>query len=78
MLNIVIEAISEQLSLTGEEIASITENTRLREDLSIDSLEAVEIAMLLEDKLNIILEENDMDDVVTVGDLVSVIEKIQA
>ena len=78
MLNIVIEAISEQLSLTGEEIASITENTRLREDLSIDSLEAVEIAMLLEDKLKIILEENDMDDVVTVGDLVSVIEKIQA
>ena len=78
MLNIVIEAISEQLSLTGEEIASITENTRLREDLSIDSLEAVEIAMLLEDKLHIILEENDMDDVVTVGDLVSVIEKIQA
>lgn len=78
MLNIVIEAISEQLSLTGEEIASITENTRLREDLNIDSLEAVEIAMLLEDKLDIILEENDMDDVVTVGDLVSVIEKIQA
>lgn len=34
--------------------------------------------MLLEDKLDIILEENDMDDVVTVGDLVSVIEKIQA
>lgn len=78
MLNIVIEAILEQLSLTGEEIASITENTRLREDLNIDSLEAVEIAMLLEDKLDIILEENDMDDVVTVGDLVSVIEKIQA
>ena len=78
MLNIVIEAISEQLSLTGEEIASITEDTRLREDLNIDSLEAVEIAMLLEDKLDIILEENDMDDVVTVGDLVSVIEKIQA
>lgn len=78
MLNIVIEAISEQLSLTAEEIASITENTRLREDLNIDSLEAVEIAMLLEDKLDIILEENDMDDVVTVGDLVSVIEKIQA
>lgn len=78
MLNIVIEVISEQLSLTGEEIASITENTRLREDLNIDSLEAVEIAMLLEDKLDIILEENDMDDVVTVGDLVSVIEKIQA
>lgn len=64
--------------IKAEEIASITENTRLREDLNIDSLEAVEIAMLLEDKLDIILEENDMDDVVTVGDLVSVIEKIQA
>lgn len=78
MLSTVIEAIAEQLSLSGEEISAITENTRLREDLRIDSLEAVEIAMLLEDKLDVILDESDLDKVTTVGDLVAVIEKMQA
>lgn len=60
------------------QISAITENTRLREDLRIDSLEAVEIAMLLEDKLDVILDESDLDEVTTVGDLVAVIEKMQA
>ena len=78
MLNIVIEAIAEQLALNDEEVSVITENTKLREDLNIDSLDAVEIAMLLEDKLDIILDEGDLDEVSTVGDLVSVVEKIQA
>lgn len=78
MLHTVIEAIAEHLDLNDDEISSIKENTRLKEDLDIDSLDAVEISMILEDKLDIVLDEADVDAVITVGDLVSAIEEVKA
>lgn len=78
MLDIVIESIAEHLNLSKSEIISIEEDTKLKEDLKIDSLDAIEISMILEEKLDIEFEESDMDGVVTIGDLVKVVEKIKA
>lgn len=77
MISIVKEVIAEHLSLE-DEMDSISENTRLVEDLNLDSLDAVEISMLIEDKLNIEFDEADLEGVSTVADLVKAIEKVKA
>lgn len=77
MISIVKEVIAEHLSLE-DEMDSIRENTRLVEDLNLDSLDAVEISMLIEDKLNIEFDEADLEGVSTVADLVKAIEKVKA
>ena len=76
MLKIVVEAIAEHLNLSESKIALIDEETKLKEDLEIDSLDAVEISMLLEDKLEVEFDEADMDGIETVGDLVKAIEDL--
>lgn len=77
MISIVKEVIAEHLSLE-DEMGLISENTRLVEDLNLDSLDAVEISMLIEDKLNIEFDEADLEGVSTVADLVKAIEKVKA
>lgn len=76
MLKVVVEAIAEHLNLSESKISLIDEETKLKEDLEIDSLDAVEISMLLEDKLEVEFDEADMDGIETVGDLVKAIEDL--
>jgi acyl carrier protein len=47
----------------------LTPATRLREDLCVDSLTAVEILMVLEDEFDISLPEHEVGDLVTFADL---------
>ena len=46
----------------------------LKDDLDVDSLDLVEVAMALEDVYSLTLDEDEMDDIKTVGDIVTLIE----
>ena len=54
------------------DVSEITEDSTL-EDLKIDSLDAVEIIMDIEDKYDIAIDS--IDDIKTVGDIVKEVEK---
>lgn len=63
------EIISQKMDI---DIDSISEDSTL-EDLKIDSLDAVEIIMDIEDKYDIAIDS--VDDIKTVGDIVKEVEK---
>lgn len=67
MLNKIIEIIREELSIDSSQ--EITEGTVLREDLEADSLNLVEVVMSLEDEFGVELSEDELDTIITVGDL---------
>ena len=58
----------------GLEEGKVVSDALLKEDLDIDSLDLVEVAMTLEDVFSITLPEDEMDNITTVEDIVSVIE----
>jgi len=61
----------------GIESSEIIAGALLKDDLDIDSLDLVEVALALEEALDLTLPEEDMDEVTTVGDIVSLIEAKQ-
>lgn len=67
----VIEIILENL---GVDESELTENTNLVEDLGIDSLDMVELAMQLEDEFDMDIEDEEMEKLQTVKDIVEYIE----
>lgn len=54
--------------------ANITAKTHLYDNLGMDSLDAIELQMALEDRLGIDIEDDYMRDVETVGNLVKKLE----
>ena len=58
----------------GLDESKIVPGALLKEDLDVDSLDLVEVAMALEDVYRLTLDEDEMDDIKTVGDIVSLIE----
>jgi acyl carrier protein len=58
----------------GIDGGEIIEGAKLKDDLDIDSLDLVEVALALEEALNLTLPEEDMDEVTTVGDIVTLVE----
>ena len=56
---------------------SVTLEANLKEDLGIDSLDAVEINLALEDEFGITIEDEEMAKFVTVKDIVDYIESVQ-
>lgn len=62
----------------GCEAAAVTPEARLNEDLGADSLAAMELIMALEEKLDIEIDDTELDQFKTVNDLVSYLEtKVQ-
>ena len=62
----------------GCEAAAVTPEARLNEDLGADSLAAMELIMALEEKLDIEVDDAELDQFKTVNDLVSYLEtKVQ-
>ncbi|MCK9467629.1 MAG: acyl carrier protein [Candidatus Absconditabacterales bacterium] len=55
---------------------AITEEASFTEDLGIDSLDAVEISWILEEKYNIVIPDEDFEKIKTVGDAVKYLESI--
>ncbi len=63
--------IAAHMGIENEE--EIKESSLLEEELGLDSLDAVEIIMALEDEFNIAIEDEEVEDVKTVGNIVEVI-----
>ena len=62
----------------GCEAAAVAPEARLNEDLGADSLAAMELIMALEEKLDIEIDDAELDQFKTVIDLVSYLEiKVQ-
>lgn len=62
----------------GCEAAAVTPEARLNEDLGADSLAAMELIMALEEKLDIEIDDAELDQFKSVNDLVSYLEtKVQ-
>ncbi len=67
--------VSDQL---GIDAASITENSRLKEDLDADSASVMMLVMDVESEFGIEVEDDAIEKVKTVGDMVRYIEEKQA
>jgi acyl carrier protein len=68
-----LEAATEVL---GEVPDGISEDWDLREDLGADSLDLLEIVMVLEEDFDFTAEEDDFTGVATVGDALDVLVKL--
>ncbi|MBE7068470.1 MAG: acyl carrier protein [Clostridiales bacterium] len=65
--------LAESLNIS---IEKITPDSKIVEDLGADSLDAVELISRLEDEYNVTVEDEDVENMVTVGDLVNMVEKL--
>ena len=54
----------------------VTLESNLKEDLDVQSLEAVELLMTLEDKFHIEFDEKDHEKITTVQDVVDLVTKL--
>ena len=66
------EIILDTISCSEE---SIKPEAKLKEDMGIDSLDAMELAMALEEEFSIKIEEEELQKFVTVQDIVDFIDK---
>ncbi|NNH68760.1 acyl carrier protein [Nocardia uniformis] len=64
--------------VTGIEPESVTIEKAFVDDLDIDSLSLVEIAVQLEDKYGVKIPDEDLAGLRTVGDAVSYVQKMEA
>ena len=56
----------------------ITMEASLAEDLNIDSLDAVELVMAIEEKYGVKIPDEELGNLLTVSDIISAVEKHQA
>lgn len=61
----------------GVDEEEITETTSLKDDLNLDSLDAVELIMRLEEEFDIEISDEDSTSITTVKEMVELIEKTQ-
>ncbi len=69
------ELIVEQLMIDDPE--EITMNTSFSDDLEADSLDLVELIMAIEDEFNLSVEDEEVENIKTVGDVVNFIAEHQ-
>lgn len=58
-------------------VDNISENTIIREDLGTDSIGLLELVMAIEDEFDIEISDENLDNIVTVKDIVDNIEKLK-
>ncbi|MCF0130959.1 MAG: acyl carrier protein [Pseudobutyrivibrio sp.] len=66
------EIMVETLNLNGDKIAM---EAKLAEDLEVDSLDAMEVVLALEEEYSISIDPEALEKFVTVGDIVKYIEE---
>ena len=71
MLEKMKEIIAEQLSTEAD---GITAETSFKEDLGADSLDLFELVMALEDEFNIEIPSEELEHLLTVGDVMAYLE----
>ena len=72
MLEKVIEIIQEQLNLEG---VAITEDSSFKDDLGADSLDLFELVMALEDEYSVEIPSDDLQNLLTVGDVMNYLKE---
>lgn len=72
MLEKMKELIADQLNTNAE---TITENSRFKEDLGADSLDLFELVMALEDEYSIEIPAEELQTMVTVGDVMKYLKE---
>lgn len=72
MLEKMKELIADQLSVESD---SITESTTFKDDLGADSLDLFELVMALEDEYHVEIPAEDLEGMVTVGDVMNYIKE---
>lgn len=55
--------------------ASITMDAELASDLGINSIELANLVMICEEKFDVVIDDDDIHKLVTVGDVVEYLEK---
>ena len=78
MLKVAKLAIIETLGETQELEAEVTWDSKLADDLMLDSLAMVELVMFLEECFGIEIPDEEAGNIVTVGDACAVIKKCKA
>lgn len=71
MLEEMKEMIAEQLNC---EESSITETTSFKDDLGADSLDLFELVMSLEEEYDVEIPSEDLEKILTVGDVIKYLE----
>ncbi|OQY10584.1 MAG: acyl carrier protein [Marinitoga sp. 4572_148] len=66
----VADIMAESLSVDREKI---TENASLTDDLELDSLELVDLTMDFENELGISIDDSELENIKTVGDIVELL-----
>ncbi len=72
MLERIIEIAEETLNLDG---SMITEDTSLKDDLGVDSLDLFELVMALEEEYGLEIPTEDLEKLTTVGALIEYLRK---
>lgn len=72
MLEKMKEIISEQLSIEADDI---TESSSFKDDLGADSLDLFELVMALEDEYSIEIPSDDLQNLLTVGDVMKYLKE---
>lgn len=69
------KVIEQLIAASDEEIApeSVTDQTSLRDDLDLSSLQAVTLVMDLEDEFGVVIEDEEIEQLSTVGDVLEII-----
>ncbi|MBQ4206920.1 MAG: acyl carrier protein [Clostridia bacterium] len=75
MLEKLQKIISEYTDLPESEI---TENTNIRTDLNLNSLELVNLAVAIEDEFEVEIPDREALGIETVGDVIALIQRYQA
>lgn len=70
------DIIVDQLFLTKEEADQITMETRIMLELRADSLDMVEIVLMIEDEFDCEISDEDFERCITVGDFVKLVEEL--
>ena len=71
MFEVIKEVLKEQLGIEED----IKLESKLREDLNIDSLLAVQLSVLLENKYDIDITEEELSKLITIKDIRNLLEK---
>jgi acyl carrier protein len=67
------------VEVLGVEVSAVVEGASFKDDLDADSLDLVELVMALEERLDIAVPEEDLEDIGTVGDaLTLLLDKLAA
>ncbi len=64
------------VSVLDVDADTITATTNLRTDLDIDSLDLVEFVSEVEDHFGIMIPQDSLEDIQTVGDFAELVEKL--